>query len=60
MSFVYKVTKSLRARRNALMRALLMGKHKSTLSKHLSTLGKKSRPENTSKYARDKRWLAKI
>lgn len=60
MSFVYKVTKSLRARRNALLRALLMGKKKSTLTKRLTVLGKKSRPENTTRYARDRRWLTKI
>lgn len=60
MSFVYGITKSLRARRNALLRALLMGKSKKTIDKHLATMGKKSRPTNTPKYARDRRWLAKI
>ena len=56
----YSVVKSLRERRNSLMRALLKGHSKTKLIQRLGTLTKSPHPISSLRYRMDKLWLSKI
>ena len=61
--FGYSVTKTLKERRNALLRALINGKAKSGMVRRLSaisTLTKRSHPASSLRYRMDCHWLSKI
>lgn len=61
--FGYSVTKTLKERRNALLRALINGKAKSNMVRRLSaisTFTKRTHPASSLRYRMDCHWLSKM